>query len=60
MTEIKVLDGTVSNGKEMEPKKIVARFASDNWGEILSLEVDGQMFTVQFEPIQKMIDKARK
>ena len=60
MTEIKVLDGMISDGKERERRKIVVRFTSDNWGESISLEAEGKMLHVPFGPVQKMIDVARK
>lgn len=60
MTEIKALDGMISDGKERERRKIVVRFTSDNWGESISLEAEGRMLHVPFEPVQKMIDAARK
>ena len=60
MTQIKEINGFVSDGKGMEGSKVVCRFTSDELGETLSLQAGNMLIGVAFEDIEKLIKKERK
>lgn len=62
-TEIKQIKGFAGGEKTgymPEPKKITVRFTSDRYGETISVEDGEIMLGVPYEPVKKMIEKARK
>lgn len=62
-TEIKTIKGFAGGkrtGYMPEKKNVTVRFTSDEYGETMSIEDGETMLGVPFEPIKKMIEKARK
>jgi hypothetical protein len=62
-TEIKTIKGFAGGkrtGYMPEKKNVTVRFTSDEYGETMSIEDGEIMLGVPFEPIKKMIEKARK
>ena len=62
-TEIKTITGFAGGkrtGYMPEKKNVTVRFTSDEYGETMSIEDGEIMLGVPFEPIKKMIEKARK
>ena len=62
-TEIKTIKGFAGGkitGYMPEKKNVTVRFTSDEYGEIMSIEDGEIMLGVPFEPVKKMIEKARK
>lgn len=58
---LKAIKGLVTNQTTgLEPCEVIVRFSSDRLGETLSLEACGQMITVPFEALQKIIEKERE
>ena len=62
-TEIKTIKGFAGGtrtGYMPEKNNVTVRFTSDEYGETMSIEDGEIMLGVPFEPIKKMIEKARK
>lgn len=59
-TEIKMIQGLVSDKTGMGKGRVICRFTSDKYGETLSLEADGVMITVGYGDVETLIKKARK
>ena len=62
MTKTEAIQGMIINGLAPSMKMITVRFTSDESGETISLadENNGIMLLVPFEPVQELIDEARK
>ena len=62
-TEIKTIKGFAGGkrtGYMPEKKNVTVRFTSDRYGETISVEDGETMLGVPYEPVKKMIEKARK
>lgn len=58
-TEIKRINGIITDGTKFKETSVIARFTSDRIGESLSLQVGEIMIAVPFGAVMPIIKKAR-